>query len=236
MLWRGVKVYVEVVQGQAVGKGLLCWGWVVDGMNGETSSWDCVCSRRAGGHRHWGPWMGFKDVLGSQWWRVGPKISLIISEGFQMVVPKLGWRGAPSALSPVWHPLLGVLGTGFNIAGPQHNLSSLSPWGDLLCLLPCSSPPKKCVICSPQSHRMDLLMLWPSASVIYALARRSVTGSTAWPRSLSWEQTECLGHAESNLKLTDASSSPVFLRLQCCVPLNPLKHGKGVWDAMGQLL
>lgn len=83
---------------------------------------------------------------------------------------------------------------------------------------------------------MDLLMLWPSASVIYALARRPVTGSTAWPRSLCWEQTERLNHAESNLKLTDASSSAVLLRLQCCVPLNPLKHGEGVWDAMGQLL
>lgn len=38
----------------------------------------------------WGPWMGFKGVLGSQWWRVGPKISLIISRGFQMKIPKLG--------------------------------------------------------------------------------------------------------------------------------------------------
>lgn len=42
--------------------------------------------------------------------------------------------------------------------------------------------------------------------------------------------------AECNLKLTNASSSAVLLRLQCCVPLNPLKHGEGVWDAMGQLL
>lgn len=67
--------------------------------------------------------MGFKDVLRSQWWRVGPTISLIVSKGFQMVVPKLGWREAPSALSPVWHPLLGVLATGVNVAGPQHNVS-----------------------------------------------------------------------------------------------------------------
>lgn len=83
---------------------------------------------------------------------------------------------------------------------------------------------------------MDLLMLWPSASVIYALGRRPVTESTAWPRSLSWEQTKCLSHAESDLRLTDASSSAVFVRLRCRVPLNPPECGEGVWDVMGQLL
>jgi len=79
-------------------------------------------------------------------------------------------------------------------------------------------------------------MLWPSESVIYAPGRRPVTESTTWPGSLSWEQTERLGHAETDLKLTDASSSAMFVKLQCCVPLNPPECGEGVWDVMGQLL
>lgn len=40
----------------------------------------------------------------------------------------------------------------------------------------------------------------------------------------------------SDLKLTDASFSAVFVRLQCCVPLNPPECGEGVQDVMGQLL
>lgn len=79
-------------------------------------------------------------------------------------------------------------------------------------------------------------MLWPSVSVIYALGRRPVTESAAWPQSLVWEQTECLSHAESDLKLTDASSGAEFVRLRCRVPLNPPERGEGVQDVMGQLL
>lgn len=78
MLWRGV----EVVQGQAMSKGLLCWAWVVDGVKAEARPWKW-CLLWQSGHQHWGPWMAFKEVLRSQWWRVGLRISLIISRGFQ---------------------------------------------------------------------------------------------------------------------------------------------------------
>lgn len=79
-------------------------------------------------------------------------------------------------------------------------------------------------------------MLWPLASVICALGRRPVTESTAWPRSLCWEQTERLSRAEPDLRLTDASSSTVFVSLQCRAPLKPPEHREGVQDVMGQLL
>lgn len=61
-------------------------------------------------------------------------------------------------------------------------------------LTSCCPPQPREVLCclQPPEHGMDLLVLWPSASEIYAPGRGSVTESAAWPQSLGWEHTECL--------------------------------------------
>lgn len=71
MLWRGVEV---VQQRSPV-------GWEGDG--GRRQVLEMVFALA----ELWSPTLGsqdgFRDVLGSQWWRIGLKTSLIVSRGFQ---------------------------------------------------------------------------------------------------------------------------------------------------------
>lgn len=84
------------------------------------------------------------------------------------------------------HPQCGThclvcLGSWIHLAGPWH---SLLPYpGETFSAYCPATPHPRDVSChlQPPEHGMDLLMPWPSASVIYALGRRPVTESTAWP-------------------------------------------------------
>lgn len=92
-------------------------------------------------------------------------------------------KRSTSALSPVWPPLLGVLGSLGLWPSPPHHP-------------PCSPPAKRGAVLLAE-HRMDLLVLWPSAAEICALGRGSVTESTAWPQSLDGNTS--LSHAALTL-------------------------------------